>query len=43
MPTAIVAACSPTTPPPMMQTRAGFTPGTPPSSTPMPPRSFSRQ
>ena len=32
----------PTTPPPMMTTDPGATPGTPPSSTPVPPKTFSR-
>ena len=31
------AACVPTTPPPSTTTLAGFTPGTPPISTPRPP------
>src|SRR5215471_18034497 len=43
MPTAIVAALRPTTPPPRITTRPRRVPGTPPSSTPLPPRSFSRQ
>ena len=34
--------CVPTTPPPIMHTRAGGTPGTPPSRIPRPPFSFSR-
>jgi hypothetical protein len=42
MPTAIFAAFVPTTPPPMMTTRAAGTPGTPPNSTPRPPFIFSR-
>ena len=42
MPAAIFAAFVPTTPPPMITTLAGGTPGTPPSSTPRPPFSFSR-
>ena len=33
-------AAVPTTPPPTMTTRAGRTPGTPPSSTPRPPLAF---
>ena len=32
----------PTTPPPMITTSAGGTPGTPPSRTPLPPKTFSR-
>ena len=43
MPTAMRAACVPTTPPPRITTSAGGTPGTPPSRTPRPPCSFSRQ
>ena len=42
MPTAISVACLPTTPPPMMTTWAGATPGTPPSSLPEPPWADSR-
>ena len=42
MPAAIFAELMPTTPPPRMTTFAGATPGTPPSSTPRPPYSFSR-
>ena len=41
MPTAIVAAWVPETPPPRMTTLAAATPGTPPSSTPRPPCAFS--
>src|SRR5260221_673752 len=37
------AAWLPATPPPRITTSAGGTPGTPPSSTPRPPFSFSRQ
>ena len=40
---AMVAALRPTTPPPRITTRPRRVPGTPPSSTPLPPRSFSRQ
>ena len=36
-PAAILAALIPTTPPPMISTLAGATPGTPPSSIPRPP------
>ena len=43
MPTPISAAWLPATPPPMITMSAGGTPGTPPSSTPRPPFSFSRQ
>ena len=43
MPALIKAALLPATPPPRMTTSAGGTPGTPPSSTPRPPFSFSRQ
>jgi hypothetical protein len=43
MPMAMVAALRPTTPPPRMTTRPRRVPGTPPSRTPLPPRSFSRQ
>ena len=39
-PTAILAACRPTTPPPMTATLAGSTPGTPPSRMPRPPLAF---
>ena len=42
-PMAIRAAAVPTTPPPMITTRATGTPGTPPSRIPAPPGSFSRQ
>ena len=42
MPSAISAAFAPALPPPRMTTFAGATPGTPPSSLPMPPASFSR-
>jgi len=41
MPTAIVAAWVPDTPPPRITTSAAGTPGTPPSSTPRPPCAFS--
>ena len=41
MPIAMRAALMPTTPPPITSTSAGFTPGTPPSSTPEPPCAFS--
>ncbi len=41
-PTAICVALVPATPPPRMTTRAGATPGTPPSSTPKPPFAFCR-
>ena len=41
MPTAIVAAWVPETPPPRTSTLAAATPGTPPSSTPRPPCAFS--
>ena len=41
-PAAILAALMPTTPPPMITTSAGGTPGTPPSRTPLPPKTFSR-
>ena len=37
MPTAIDAALSPTTPPPITRTLAGATPGTPANKTPLPP------
>ena len=37
MPAAIMAALEPDVPAPMTVTRAGATPGTPPSSTPRPP------
>ena len=40
MPCAIVAAETPTTPPPRTTTFAGATPGTPPSNTPRPPSGF---
>ena len=40
MPTAISAALVPETPPPRITTFAGGTPGTPPSSTPIPPFAF---
>ena len=43
MPIAMRAALVPDTPPPRITTLAAGTPGTPPSSTPMPPCSFSRQ
>ena len=33
----MVAALAPAIPPPMITTQAGATPGTPPSSTPLPP------
>src|SRR5699024_12026347 len=36
-PCAIIAACSPTTPPPTTRTFASAVPGTPPISTPAPP------
>jgi hypothetical protein len=42
MPSAILAALVPTTPPPMITQLAGATPGTPPSSTPRPPLGASR-
>ena len=42
-PTAMRAALVPDTPPPSTTTLAGATPGTPPSRTPAPPCSFSRQ
>src|SRR5438552_3663559 len=41
-PAAILAALMPTTPPPMITTSPGATPGTPPSSTPLPPHTYSR-
>ena len=41
MPIAIVAAFIPTTPPPITSTLPAATPGTPPSSSPRPPRGFS--
>ena len=41
-PMAMRAAFVPTTPPPMTMTFAGSTPGTPPSSVPLPPWAFSR-
>src|SRR2546426_2817064 len=41
-PAAIFAAFAPTTPPPMISTSAGSTPGTPPSRIPLPPYTFSR-
>jgi len=40
---AIKAALWPTTPPPKTNTLPGFTPGTPPSNTPLPPCGFSRK
>ncbi len=43
MPIAIAAALKPTTPPPITITLAAGTPGTPPSSTPRPPRGRSRK
>src|SRR4051795_4900668 len=43
MPIAMNAAFWPTTPPPMIITVAAATPGTPPSSTPRPPRGRSRK
>ena len=43
MPTAIIAACVPTTPPPRITTLPGATPGTPPSRMPLPPFGFSRK
>ena len=43
MPALISAAWLPATPPPRITTSAGATPGTPPSNTPRPPFSFSRQ
>ena len=43
IPALINAALVPATPPPSTTTSAGGTPGTPPSSTPRPPFSFSRQ
>jgi hypothetical protein len=39
-PDAMRAACVPTTPPPSTTTRAGSTPGTPPSNSPRPPADF---
>ena len=42
MPWAIVAAATPTTPPPITTTFHGRTPGTPPSNTPAPPLLASR-
>ena len=42
IPIAMCAAWVPTTPPPMMTTLAGRTPGTPPSSIPFPPFTRSR-
>ena len=36
-PAAIFAACVPTIPPPITNTSAGFTPGTPPNNFPFPP------
>ena len=36
-PAAILAACVPTIPPPIIKTSAGFTPGTPPNNFPFPP------
>ena len=41
MPIAMNAAFRPTTPPPMIITVAGATPGTPPSRMPRPPSGFS--
>ena len=41
-PAAILAALIPTTPPPMITTSPGATPGTPPSRIPLPPKTFSR-
>ena len=41
MPIATSAAVRPTTPPPMIMTLPGATPGTPPSSRPRPPSGFS--
>ena len=41
IPIAMWAAWVPTTPPPMTTTLAGSTPGTPPSSIPLPPLTFS--
>ena len=43
MPSAIIAACVPTTPPPRITTLPGATPGTPPSRMPLPPCGFSSQ
>jgi len=43
VPAAVRAAAVPTTPAPMTKTLAGFTPGTPPSRIPLPPRGFSRK
>src|SRR6266446_5124384 len=43
IPALMSAALLPATPPPRITTSAGGTPGTPPSSTPRPPFSFSRQ
>lgn len=40
MPAATLAACVPTTPPPITSTFAGATLGTPPKSTPRPPLAF---
>ena len=42
MPSAILAASVPETPPPMMVTRAAGVPGTPPSRRPAPPAGLSR-
>ncbi len=41
IPSAMIAALSPTTPPPSTTTFAGGTPGTPPSRMPRPPCAFS--
>ena len=43
IPTAILAELMPTTPPPIITTCAGSTPGTPPNKTPCPPCGFSRK
>ncbi|CAB4930754.1 unannotated protein [freshwater metagenome] len=40
IPTAITAAFKPATPAPIITTRPGATPGTPPSKTPRPPLGF---
>ena len=40
MPSAIIAACVPTTPPPRSRRLPGATPGTPPSRMPLPPCGF---
>ena len=41
MPSAMIAAFIPTTPPPITSTLPAATPGTPPSSSPRPPSGFS--